>query len=124
MWVFPHSLRYRRVLFDLVFLFKILTGHAICNIDRHLNFKAPYITRGHTFKLDFPDAITNSARNKFNYRIVDYWNKLPCSALNCISIDSFHNCLQRYMPDNFTSNEYILITCVVLCKHSIFAFHI
>jgi hypothetical protein len=100
-----NSLRYRRVLFDLIFLFKILTGHAICNIDRHLNFKAPYITRGHTFKLDFPDAITNSARNKFNYRIVDYWNKLPCSALNCISIDSFHNCLQRYMPDNFTSNE-------------------
>ena len=55
-----NSLRYRRVLFDLIFLFKILTGHAICNIYSHFNCKAPYITRGYTFKLDFPDAITNS----------------------------------------------------------------
>jgi len=71
MWVFPHSLRYRRVLFDLIFLFKILTGHAIRNIDSHFNFKAPYITRGHTFKLDFPDAITNSTRNK--NLIIELW---------------------------------------------------
>ena len=51
-------MQYRRVLFDLIFLFKILTGqsgHAIRNVDSHLYFKAPYITRGHTFKLNFPD---------------------------------------------------------------------
>jgi len=30
------SFQYRRVLFDLSFLFEILTGHVICNVDSHL----------------------------------------------------------------------------------------
>ena len=100
-----NTLQYRRIMFDLMFLYKILTGHTICNIYNHLNFKAPYTTRGHTFKLDFPDVLRNKTRRFFNCRIVDHWNKLPVSALNCISIDSFQHCIIRSVPDNYICNN-------------------
>jgi len=100
-----NSLQYRRILFDLIFLFNFLTGHVVCNVDKHFNFKAPYITRGHTFKLDLPDVVNSSTQNKYNYRIVDYWNKLPSCALNCTSINSFHQCILRSVHDNLLNNE-------------------
>jgi hypothetical protein len=94
-----HSLQYRRNIADLIFFFKLHTGQVNCNIDNYFNYKMPTATRGHSLKLDYPRVSHDFARRFFNYRIVELWNKLPSSALTCVTIEGFRRCLFRSLPD-------------------------
>ena len=95
-----NSLYFRRIISDLVFIYKIFTGLTLCNIDTHINFRVPSSNRGHTYKLDYPRVSDNMTRRFLMCRIVNYWNSLPITALECTSIDSFRNCVCRLIPDN------------------------
>ena len=89
-----------RIISDLIFVYKIFTGLTLCNIYRHINLRIPSSTRGHTYKLDYPRVSDNMTRRFLMCRIVNYWNTLPITALECTSTYSFRNCVCRLIPDN------------------------
>ena len=108
-----HSIYFRRIISDLIFVFKIFTGLTLCNIDKHINFRIPSSTRGHTYKLDYPRVSDNMTRRFLMCRIVNYWNSLLIrpTALECTSTDSFRNCVCRLIPDRLIYHS--LITLIV-----------
>ena len=80
-----NSRYFRRIISDLVFVYKIFTGLTLCNIERHINFRIPSSTRGRdTYKFDHPRVSDNMTRRFLTRRIVNYWNSLPIAALKWI----------------------------------------
>ena len=106
-----NSLYLRRIFSDLILYFftkYLLHGLTLCNIYKHVNFRISSSTRGHTYKLDYHRVSDNM---KLMCRIVNYWNSLPITALECISTDSFRNCVCRLIPDRLIYHS--LITLIV-----------
>ena len=97
-----HSLEYRRIKFDLVFLFKIIHGASDLSFHNFLKFK----TRTHLLRSNQDNIETifksNNSRwlHSFFARTSKVWNKLP----NKISSSS---CLTDFKTnlDNFDLND-------------------
>ena len=80
------TLEIRRLQGDLIEVFKMFKGFD--NIALNDFFKLSSTTlRGHTFKIYKPQV---------NYRIIDVWNSLPISLINCETIATFKNILTVY----------------------------
>ena len=92
------SLERRRDRGDLIETFKILNG-----IDKigHSVFELcnDSVTRGHNFKLRKPKCRTNARYNFFSSRVVNMWNALSHSVVNCTSVEQFKKKLDIYMEE-------------------------
>jgi len=87
------TLELRRLKFDLVYVFKIIQGLVSVNKDI-FEFATVSSLRGHNKKLVKPRANVNCRYHSFVCRIVNAWNSLPQSAIDCTSVVSFKHALK------------------------------
>ena len=88
------SLRARRVLLDMIEVFRIVKG--IDNIDYTQFFTLnTNPTRNNGYKLDVKQFNTNIMGNFFSRRTVKYWNKLPAEVVSTENVQTFKNRLKK-----------------------------
>jgi len=90
------SLVYRRKRGDMIETFKILHSHYDNNSAPYLTASTVTFTRSHNYKLFKSHCNTNTRKFSFCNRIVDDWNALPLDTVNCNSINSFKNHLDKF----------------------------
>ncbi len=80
-----HSIQSRRIVNDLVMLFKIVHGLTILNSADFLIYSNSF-TRGHNLKL-FKSRVKDV--KSFPNRVISVWNSLSHSTVNACSVASF-----------------------------------
>jgi len=98
----PKSLHHRRLTSDMVFLFKIMTGETIIDMNGHLQIREPGITRGHSLCIEMPVVEHVATKWYFLSRVAEPWNKMPSKLLDCRSDDSFRHGLLTHIADPYT----------------------
>ena len=90
------SLEYRRIFFDLVFVFKLI--NKLVDIPYEDFFvMTESITRGHSLKLKPVDRHHCNIRNYFfTHRIIGVWNSLPDYIISSHSLHSFKSRLRTF----------------------------
>ena len=97
------SLQYRRLVTDLVLLFKIINGLSHLNfhdffVDRNLS----YNLRGSSFKINSINNFKNSKwNNSFFNRVITIWNSLPDSITAVKSLNAFKVKIKKYNLNTF-----------------------
>ena len=84
------SLEHRRLVTDMVMVYKII--HNYVDIDPNLLFTFKpniYNLRGHNLTLSKPKVNSNVALNSFTSRVVRLWNSLPSYIVESVSVSSF-----------------------------------
>lgn len=99
------SMERRRLRGDLIETFKIMKGLTGLEMG-NLFTRAPLeSTRGHQMKLMKPRCRLNLRANFFTNRVIDVWNQLPSSLLDCSTVDGFKKQLDgiwiRLYPEVF-----------------------
>lgn len=94
------TLELRRLLADLIFIFKVLKGLVI--VDRNI-FEFSHVPglRGHSLKLVKPLSVINSRKSFFACRITDVWNCLPESIVELNSVLLFKNAINHFNFEKF-----------------------
>ena len=93
------TLAYRRQRTDVLQVFRIIKD--VDNIPFESFFeKNSNSTRGNSFKLEKPRASTKLRQNSFSHRVIDIWNSLPDSAVNCKTINSFKDAIEKTWKDS------------------------
>ena len=92
------TLEYRRVTFDLIFLFKIIHGLINLNFqDYFVNKNLPYSLRGSTFRIDAVTKFKSTQfQNCFFNRIPSTWNALPEEITSQTNLDTFKRKLNKF----------------------------
>ena len=90
------SLKKRRLRGDLIEMFKLYKGFSKWNNSMRLA-STDYNTRGHPLKLVKQFSRTDIRKNFFTQRIVNEWNRLPQTALECKSVDTFKGRLDKHL---------------------------
>ena len=92
------SLEYRRLFFDLVFLYKIINGLAGINFHDYFVIKEnPYMLRENQFKIESNFKSFNSIwHNSFFTRASKLWNSLPKTITDSKSLISFKKTLNKF----------------------------
>ena len=90
------SLEIRRLHYDLVMTYKVLTG--LVDVDAneffsYVNFG--YNTRGHYLKLLGQQCRVITRKFFFAERVIEPWNSLPATAQNFSSLSSFKTFLKK-----------------------------
>ena len=88
------TLAYRRQRTDILQVFRIVKQIDRIPFDAFFSYNTQP-TRGHSYKLDKPRASTKLRQNSFSHRVIDLWNNLPEKAVNCKTINSFKNALEK-----------------------------
>ena len=85
------SLSYRRVVFDVIFMYKIVSGLSDLNFeDYFVCVHLPYNFRGGTSRVDPKVRLTDSVWcNCFFSRITNVWNSLPTAVKSSTSLFEF-----------------------------------
>jgi hypothetical protein len=98
------SLQYRRSIFDLQLLFKIINGFSDLNFNDYFIFRnLTYNIRGNTKKIDTIHHFNNSNwNNSFFVRAARLWNLLPDKICSSKSLNEFKNNI-----NNFDLSPYI-----------------
>ncbi|XP_068725942.1 uncharacterized protein [Montipora capricornis] len=98
------SLKNRRILADVTFLYKALNGISNVNIDSYIDFYSDadrYSFRKYddlTLKNKY--ARTNPLKYSFFHRIVDSWNLLPYDIRKAVSVNIFKRGVKKFLLDN------------------------
>ena len=101
------SLEARRIMFDLVFLYKIV--NSLVEIERESFFTMNSgNTRGHKFKINVQYARTNYRKYFFVNRTVRIWNLLPANIVDCNSVASFKLKLKSYDLNRFCRGRALM----------------
>ena len=84
------SLEHRRLVADLVMVFKIINKLVDIDADLFFTFKpARYNLRGHCQTLVRPKSVSNTASNFFTSRVIRLWNALPITVISSSSVGMF-----------------------------------
>jgi hypothetical protein len=94
------SLKYRRLRSDMIEVFKILNNFYSQSIAPDLPRNCSSTTRGNSFKLLVNRCRLDVRKYSFCNRVVNFWNSLPDSVVNCVSINSFKNNLDKFSKQN------------------------
>ncbi len=86
-----HSLKTRRLILDLTFLYKILNNLTELNPEELFVEDTDGITRGHSRKLYVQRVIRDPYKNFFINRVVPLWNQLPESIVTATTLSSFRS---------------------------------
>ena len=98
-----HTLKSRRIRFDLVQTYKIL--HGVDNVDYTKYFELNNNhTRNNGYKLMVKMHNTNILGNFFMYRVVNNWNKLPSEVVESNTVDIFKSKLDEVFNDLFETD--------------------
>jgi len=92
------TLETRRLRGDLIQAFKMLKG--IDNVDSsHYFIRSSTGLRGHSLKLYKSGSRLDIRKYFFSQRVVEEWNRLPESAIQCETVNSFKNKLDLHLYD-------------------------
>ena len=89
------SLKDRRLIGDMIEVYKLLMG---CKIDYKQFFRLAenhYGVRGHEKKLSKDISRLDTRKFFFSQRVVNSWNSLPVEVVNAESVNSFKNAYDR-----------------------------
>jgi len=86
------TLERRRLIADLVLLYKIVHNLVTVDLDNALSFSKGS-TRGHSYKLEVKRARTNVRLHFFTVRTIKIWNSLTEAVVSATSVNSFKNSL-------------------------------
>ena len=92
------TLEYRRIVFDLVFLFKIIKGQTNLNFsDFFVNRNLPFNLRGSKLKITpLLSFQTSQWQGSFFNRVVTIWNSLPNEITSSESLGVFKRKLNKF----------------------------
>lgn len=93
------TLAYRRKRSDILQVFRIVKGFDNIPFDTFFQYSKS-ATRGHSFKLEKPRASTKIRSNSFSHRTINSWNDLPQHVVDCVTINSFKNALEKSWSDD------------------------
>ena len=101
------SLAFRRRRTDMIQVFRIIRQIDNIDISNFFELNTDLRTRGHSYKLKKPRALHNLRNNSFALRIINDWNGLRESTVNCTTVNSFKSQLamewenhpERFMQD-------------------------
>ena len=87
-------LELRRLYADLIMCYKM--AHKLVNIpfDQFFTLSQHNSTRGHSFKLFYPDSRVNARANFFSLRIISLWNRLLPSLVQVHNLIKFKSMLR------------------------------
>jgi len=68
------SLEFKRLQFDIIYTYKILTGKIDINITSIFTLQSYQSTRGHGYKIDLSGCRTNARKFFFAQRVIHPWN--------------------------------------------------
>ena len=95
-WLGLEPLEYRRLTFDLVFVFKIMQNLIDLPINELFILNStPYQLRRHQFTIKINMSRTNIRKYFFSNRIATIWNKLPEFVVNRSSVKEFKKSLNE-----------------------------
>ena len=75
------SLEERRIFFDIMFLYKVITGHTNLNPDSFFKFNTNQ-TRGHSLKIEGTNAKKDVRKYFWPNRVIAIWNNLPSDIID------------------------------------------
>lgn len=95
-----YSVEGRLIRADLIQVWRVVHGYCL-GLDDLFRFShsGSVVTRGHSFKLYLPRALTECRSRFFSVRVVRLWNELPAVVVSQTSLSSFKSCLARSCPD-------------------------
>ena len=94
------NLTKRRLRGDLIQVFKIIKGHDELDVDKYFTLDRSNFTRNNGYKLIGQPLGSFESKHFFFNRVVNIWNKLPREVVNCNTIQTFKNRLDRYFTTN------------------------
>ena len=98
------SLMYRRRRGDMIWMYNIMTGRSGLRDDLLFAPATLSTTRGHSLKIQKPEALSRERRNHLASRAVNDWNSLPEWVVSSPSTNTFKNNLDRHWtPFTFVS---------------------
>ena len=83
------SLERRRLIFDLIFVYKVVHKMLDISFDDLFCYAPGLGLRGHPFKLAVRRAKTNLQKTFISYRVISAWNNLPLKLVNSTSLRTF-----------------------------------
>ena len=103
-WLGLESLEYRRLKFDLIFVFKIVQNL----IDLKFNhlfelISTPYQLRRHQYNFKTNRCNSNVRKFFFSNRVVPIWNKLPDEIVNSKSVAEFKRNIEKVDLRQYTT---------------------
>ena len=88
------SLEKRRLVLDLILMYKIVLGQIDVKADDLFVFNCN-ATRGHDYKIVPQHSRVNARKRFFSNRVIDVWNALPSSIIKFDSLTIFKNSLSN-----------------------------
>ena len=92
------SLHHRRLIIDLVLVFKIIKGFSDLRFNDFFEFvSSPYALRGNSLKIRSRTSILNTKiTNEFFQRVVKMWNSLPNEIASATTTSQFKTKLDKH----------------------------
>lgn len=100
-----NTLIFRRKRTDLIQVFRIMKGFDKVQASEFFTMNQND-TRGHSMKIFKPRVESSLRLNFFSQKVIEDWNALPQSAIDCDSINSFKSALIRALANDETKFNY------------------
>ena len=101
-----HTLEYRRLQHDLIYMYKILFGRVTVEHSKMFTVTHDVKTRGHQWKLYLTHCCTNLRKHFFHERVIAPWNSLKITPDTVQSIATF-------------SQRQLTFTFAICCRPSV-----
>merc|ERR1711917_138856 len=85
---------------DLIQVYRIMKGHDNMEVDKYFTLDHSDYTRGNGYKIIGKRFQSNEAKYFFFNRVVNIWNKLPRSVVDCNTVITFKGRLDKYLASN------------------------
>ena len=103
-WFNMETLEYRRLKFDLIYVFKIIHGLIDAPFENFFTFiSSPYNLRRHQYTLAINRFSTNTRKYFFSNRIAPVWNKLPGTIVSSLTLNQFKCQLNKIDLNQYAS---------------------
>lgn len=89
------TLEERRLIKDLILLFKMINGLVDLDNSQFFSFSQIDFTRGHSKKIIFPKIKSDIEKYSFPNRIIFCWNDLPSAVVEASSLNLFRKCVNE-----------------------------
>ena len=107
------TLAYRRQRTDILQVFRIIKKIDRLPFDSFFEYNQNP-TRGHSFQLVKPRAETKLRQNSFSHRVINIWNNLSESTVNCLNIENnataiinFKNAIEEEWKNSPIKYDYV-----------------
>ena len=96
------SLQHRRLIFDLILLYKIINNLSDLNFHDYFKFKnSNYILRSHNLQIEAIYSFkTKQLGSSYFNRVVNPWNSLPVDIVNSLNLTVFKSRINRHDVSN------------------------